>query len=204
MVYNLQLLLYFGKNGVSAYGVIMYVQFVFIAIFIGYIIGAAPIVGYNFGAKNRSELQNILKKSVILMSAFGVAMTVLAFILAQPLAKLFVGYDAELCDLTTRALRLFAPTFLLAGLNIFASGFFTALNNGLVSAIISFLRTLVFQLLAVLLFPSLIGGDAIWWSVAFSELAAFIISLIFLVANNKKYGYFDKKSWHFNIRTAKK
>ena len=204
MVYNLQLLLYFGKNGVSAYGVIMYVQFVFIAIFIGYIIGAAPIVGYNFGAKNRSELQNILKKSVILTSAFGVAMTILAFILASPLAKLFVGYDAELCDLTTRALRLFAPTFLLAGLNIFASGFFTALNNGLVSAIISFLRTLVFQLLAVLLFPSLIGGDAIWWSVAFSELAAFIISLIFLVANNKKYGYFDKKSWHFNIRTAKK
>jgi putative MATE family efflux protein len=204
MVYNLQLLLYFGKNGVSAYGVIMYVQFVFIAIFIGYIIGAAPIVGYNFGAKNRSELQNILKKSVILMSAFGVAMTVLAFILASPLAKLFVGYDAELCDLTTRALRLFAPTFLLAGLNIFASGFFTALNNGLVSAIISFLRTLVFQLFAVLLFPSLIGGDAIWWSVAFSELAAFIISLIFLVANNKKYGYFDKKSLHFNIRAAKK
>ena len=204
MVYNLQLLAYFGKNGVSAYGVIMYVQFVFIAIFIGYIIGAAPIVGYNFGAKNSRELQNILKKSVILMSAFGVAMTILAFILASPLAKLFVGYDAELCDLTTRAIRLFAPSFLLAGLNIFSSGFFTALNNGLVSAIISFLRTLVFQLLAVLLFPSLIGGDAIWWSVAFAEFAAFIISFIFLAANNKKYDYFDKEALHFDIKTAKK
>ena len=204
MVYNLQLLAYFGKNGVSAYGVIMYVQIVFIAIFIGYIIGAAPIVGYNFGAKNSRELQNILKKSVILMSAFGVTMTILAFILASPLAKLFVGYDAELCDLTTRAIRLFAPSFLLAGLNIFSSGFFTALNNGLVSAIISFLRTLVFQLLAVLLFPSLIGGDAIWWSVAFAEFAAFIISFIFLAANNKKYDYFDKEALHFDIKTAKK
>ena len=196
VVYNLQLLAYFGKNGVSAYGVIMYVQFIFIAIYIGYIIGAAPIVGYNYGANNREELQNVFKKSVILMSSAGVVLTAMALLLAPLLSQVFVGYDRELCDLTTRAFRLFAPTFLLAGLNIFSSGFFTALNNGLVSAIISFLRTLVFQLLAVLLFPGIIGGDSIWWSVAFSEVAAFIISLIFLVANNKKYGYFDKNSWH--------
>ena len=130
-------------------------------------------------------------------------MTILAFILASPLAKLFVGYDPKLYDLTTRALRLFAPSFLLAGLNIFSSGFFTALNNGLVSAIISFLRTLVFQLMAVLLFPGLVGGDAIWWSVAFAELAAFIISCIFLAVNNKKYDYFDKKALHFGIKNAK-
>ena len=204
VVYNLQLLTYFGKNGVSAYGVIMYVQFIFIAIYIGYIIGAAPIVGYNFGANNKPELQNVFKKSIILMSSSGVVMTLLGLLLAPVLSSIFVGYDAELCDLTTRALRLFAPSFLLAGLNIFSSGFFTALNNGLVSAIISFLRTLVFQLLAVLLFPSLIGGDAIWWSVAFAELSAVLISFIFLVANNKKYGYFDKEALHFDIKTAKK
>ena len=196
MVYNLQLLAYFGKNGVSAYGVIMYVQFVFIAIYIGYIIGAAPIVGYNFGANNRRELQNVFKKSVILMSSAGMMMTLLALVLAYPLAKIFVGYDPELLALTTKAFKLFASSFLLAGLNIFASGFFTALNNGLISAIISFLRTLVFQLLAVLLLPGIIGGDSIWWSVAFAEVAAFIISVIFLIANNKKYGYFDKNSWH--------
>ena len=204
VVYNLQLLTYFGKNGVSAYGVIMYVQFIFIAIYIGYIIGAAPIVGYNFGANNKPELQNVFKKSIILMSSSGVVMTLLGLLLAPVLSSIFVGYDAELYDLTTRALRLFAPSFLLAGLNIFSSGFFTALNNGLVSAIISFLRTLVFQLLAVLLFPSLIGGDAIWWSVAFAELSAVLISFIFLVANHKKYGYFDKEALHFDIKTAKK
>ena len=203
VVYNLQLLAYFDRNGVAAYGVIMYVQFVFIAIYIGYIIGAAPIVGYNFGAKNRSELQNVFKKSIILMSSSGVVMTTLGLLLAPVLSHVFVGYDAELYELTTRAIRLFAPSFLLAGLNIFSSGFFTALNNGLVSAIISFLRTLVFQLLAVLLFPALIGGDAIWWSVAFAEFSAFVISLIFLAANNKKYGYFDKKSWHFDIKMLK-
>jgi putative MATE family efflux protein len=145
VVYNLQLLKYFGENGLSAYGVIMYVQFVFIAIYIGYIIGAAPIVGYNYGAKNQGELQNVFGKSVVLMSSSGVVLTVLALCLAAPLARLFVGYDAELCALTTRAFSLFAPAFLLAGLNIFASGFFTALNNGLISAIISFLRTLVFS-----------------------------------------------------------
>ena len=192
MVYNLQLLKYFGENGISAYGVIMYVQFVFIAIYIGYIIGAAPIVGYNYGAKNQGELQNVFGKSIVLMSSSGVILTALALCLAAPLARLFVGYDAELCALTTRAFSLFAPAFLLAGLNIFASGFFTALNNGLISAIISFLRTLIFQLISVLLFPELIGSDSIWWSVAFAEVAAFIISLVFLAANNKRYGYFNK------------
>ena len=189
VVYNLQLMRFFGKNGVSAYGVIMYVQFIFIAIYIGYIIGAAPIVGYNYGAENRSELQNVFKKSVTLMSVCGVALTLLAFALATPLARIFVGYDAELCDLTARAFALFAPAFLLSGINIFSSGLFTALNNGLVSAIISFLRTLVFQLLAVLILPELVGNDSIWWSVAVSEVAAFIISAAFLVACNKRYGY---------------
>ena len=126
-------------------------------------------------------------------------LTILALALASPLAKLFVGYDADLCDLTTYAFRLFAPSFLLAGLNIFASGFFTALNNGLVSAIISFLRTLVFQLLAVLILPGVIGGDSIWWSVAIAEVAAFVISLIFVLANNKKYGYIDNLNLHFPV-----
>lgn len=194
MVYNLQLMKYFGENGISAYGVIMYVQFVFIAIYIGYIIGAAPIVGYNFGAQNRPELQNVFKKSMILMSGSGVVLTALAFCFASPLAKLFVGYDPELCELTTRAFSLFAPAFLLAGVNIFASGFFTALNNGLVSAIISFLRTLVFQLVAVLVFPELFGSESVWWSVAFAEMAAFLVSMVFLIANNKRYGYFKVKA----------
>ena len=192
VVYNLQLLKYFGENGLSAYGVIMYVQFVFLAIYIGYIIGAAPIIGYNYGAKNRQELQNVFGKSIVLMGASGVALTALALCLATPLARLFVGYDAELCNLTAKAFSLFAPAFLLAGFNIFASGFFTALNNGLISAIISFLRTLVFQLLSVLVFPDVIGSDSIWWSVAFAEVMAFLISVIFLAANNKRYGYFDK------------
>lgn len=189
VVYNLQLMKYFGKNGVSAYGALMYVQFIFIAIYIGYIIGAAPIVGYNYGAKNRPELQNVFKKSMTLMISSGVVMTILALCLASPLAKLFVGYDPELCELTWRAFTLFAPTFLLAGVNIFSSGFFTALNNGLISAVISFLRTLVFQLLAVLMLPGLAGSDSIWWSVAVAEVGALIISGVFLIANSKRYGY---------------
>ena len=145
MLYNFQLMRLIGEDGVSAYGVLMYVQFIFVAIFIGYSIGSAPVVSFHFGAQNHDELKNLLRKSVLLMSSGGVLLTVAARLLAALLAHLFVGYDAVLFDLTTHAFRLFSWSFLLAGFNIFTSGFFTALNNGAISAAISFLRTLVFQ-----------------------------------------------------------
>lgn len=189
ILYNFQLLKYIGQNGVSARGVLMYVEFIFIAVFIGYSIACAPIVGFHFGAGNRDEMHNILKKSVILMSITGTAMALCAFLVARPLATIFVGYNAELCDLTTHAFRLAAPAYILTGLNIFASSFFTALNNGGVSATISFLRTLVFQSASVLLLPLLVGVDGIWYSAPFAEVVAFTISLIFLLTKNKKYHY---------------
>ena len=189
MIYNFQLLKYIGENGVSAYGVLMYVQFIFIAIFIGYAIGCAPIVGYHYGAGNHAELRNMLRKSVILMGGSGIVLTASAFFLAEPLAKIFVGYDAALLTLTTHAFRLFSLAFLLAGFNIFASSFFTALSNGAVSAAISFLRTLVFQTSSVLLLPLLLDVDGIWWSISLAELCAFVISLLFLIAKRKKYHY---------------
>lgn len=190
MVYNFQLIRYIGENGISAYGVIMYVQFIFISLFIGYVIGVAPIIGFNYGAKNTAELKNIFKKSVILMGGAGVVLSILAFSLANPLAHIFVGYDAELKALTVKAFRLFAPAFLLAGLNIFASSLFTALNNGLISAIISFLRTLVFQLASVLVLPLIFNYDGIWYSITIAEIFAIIISVAFVLAKRKKYGYF--------------
>ena len=190
MVYNFQLIRYIGENGISAYGVIMYVQFIFISLFIGYVIGVAPIIGFNYGAKNTAELKNIFKKSVILMGGAGVVLSILAFSLANPLAHIFVGYDAELKALTVKAFRLFAPAFLLAGLNIFASSLLTALNNGLISAIISFLRTLVFQLASVLVLPLIFDYDGIWYSITIAEIFAIIISVAFVLAKRKKYGYF--------------
>lgn len=189
MVYNFQLMSYVGEDGVSAYGVLMYVQFIFIAIFIGYSIGSAPIVGYHFGRQNRAEMKNMLKKGAILMCGSGVALTGLAILLAAPLAKLFVGYDAGLYELTRHAFVLFSFSFLLAGFNIFVSGYFTALNNGAVSAAISFLRTLVFQTGAVFLLPLLFGVDGIWWAITAAEAFAFMISILFLYKKKKKYGY---------------
>lgn len=189
MMYNFQLMKYIGENGVSAYGVLMYIQFIFIAIFIGYSIGVAPIVGYNFGAKRHNELKNMLKKSIILMSSSGVVLTILAIILATPLAKIFVGYDIELYELTVHAFRLFAFSFLMAGFNIFTSSFFTALNNGAISAIISFLRTLIFQMASVIILPIIFDVDGIWWAITVAEIFACIISIIFLFANRKKYQY---------------
>lgn len=190
MVYNFQLIKYLGENGISAYGVLMYVQFIFVAIYIGYIIGVAPVIGYNFGADNSKELKNIFKKSVIIMSSAGIILTVMAIVLANPLAHIFVGYDAELKALTVKAFKLFAFSFLLAGLNIFASGMFTALNNGAVSAIISFLRTLLFQLLSVILLPIIFDTDGIWYSITVAEIFAFIISLIFVLVYRKRYKYY--------------
>lgn len=189
MIYNFQLMKYAGEDGVSAYGVLMYVQFIFIAIYVGYAIGCAPIVGYHYGAENHAELKNMLKKSIWLMGGAGVILTALAAVLAAPLAKLFVGYDEGLFELTRHAFRIFSFAFLLAGFNIFASSFFTALNNGGVSAAISFLRTLVFQTSSVLILPIFLDIDGIWLAVTGAEVFAFIISVIFLVVKRKKYHY---------------
>lgn len=189
MIYNFQLMKYVGEDGVSAYGVLMYVQFIFVAIYIGYAIGCAPITGYHFGARNHNELKNMLRKSSFLSAVSGVVLTILAIALSSPLAKLFVGYDEELYELTRHAFRLFAYSFLLAGFNIFTSSFFTALNNGAVSAAISFMRTLIFQTSSVLILPMFLGVDGIWWAITVAEFFAFILSLIFLFAKRKKYNY---------------
>ena len=189
MLYNFQLMRLAGEDGVSAYGVLMYVQFIFISIYIGYSIGCAPVVSYHFGAQNHGELKNLLGKSVLLMGGTGVALTALAMVLADPLSRLFVGYDAGLFALTSHAFRLFAWSFLLAGFNIYASGFFTALNNGGVSAAISFLRTLVFQSASVLILPIFLDVDGIWWAITVAEVFAFLISVTFLLAKRGKYHY---------------
>lgn len=189
ILYNLQLLHYAGENGVAAYGVVMYTQMIFAAIFMGYAIGTAPIVSYHYGAAHYEELKNMLKKSVLLMLGTGVAMLFLAWALARPLALLFVGYDETLCEMTRHALWIYGFSFILCGLNMFASSFFTALNNGGVSAAIAFLRTLVFQSLAVLTLPLLFKLDGIWWAVTVAEVFALFISTAFLIGKRKEYHY---------------
>ena len=189
MLYNFQLLRFAGENGVAAYGVLMYVQFIFIAIYIGYAVGSAPIVSFHFGAENHAELKSMLKKSAALTAAAGAILTVAAYLLAEPLAKVFVGYDAELLQMTAHAFQLFSLTFLISGFNIFISSFFTALNNGAISAAVSFLRTLIFQMLAVLILPNLFGVDGVWWSIAAAEIPAFAVSLAFLFGKREKYHY---------------
>lgn len=189
MLYNFQLMKYAGENGVASYGVLMYVNFVFIAVFIGYSIGMAPVVSFHFGAGNHGELRSLRRKSFVLIGGCSVAMLLLAELFGTPLARFFVGYDAELLQLTARGFQIFSFSFLFAGLSIFGSAFFTALNDGLTSAFISFLRTLVFQVAAVLLLPLIFGVDGIWFSVVAAELVACAVSLIFIAAKRKKYGY---------------
>ncbi len=189
MLYNLQLMNYAGQDGVAAYGVIMYVNFVFASSFIGYSIGVAPIIGYHYGAGNTDELKSLRKKSIVIVFASGVLMTVLAELLAYPLTKIFVGYDDNLFALTCKGFMIFSLVFMICGFNIFGSAFFTALNNGLVSAIISFLRTLVFQVAALFILPLLFEVDGIFASVLVSDLMASILTAAFLAANRKKYNY---------------
>lgn len=195
MLYNIQLIKYavgagYGEqDGIAAYGVLMYVNMIFLAGFIGYSVGTAPIIGYNYGAQNHSELKSILKKSFVIIGVCSVSMVVLALALASPLADLFVGYDQGLKVLTLRAFKLFSLSFLFSGVAIFGSSFFTALNNGLVSAIISFMRTLVFQIAAVMLLPVVWGIDGIWFSVVVAEFMAVVMTVVFLALNKKKYNY---------------
>lgn len=188
-VYNYQLMKYLGENGVSAYGVLMYVQFIFVAIYVGYAIGCAPIVSYHYGAENHAEVKNMLHKSITIMSILGVILALAAFSLSRVLANIFVGYDVELLTLTIHAFKLFSLSFLFAGLNIYTSSFFTALNNGVISAAISFIRTLVFQLAFVLLLPMILGTDGIWASSIAAEICAFIVSLVFLIIERNEYQY---------------
>ena len=189
MLYNIQLMKYAGENGVAAYGVLMYVSFIFQAVFIGYAVGGAPVIGYHYGAKHYEELRNLRKKSMRLMGMMSVTMFLAGQVLARPLSLVFVSYDRELLDMTVRGFFIFSFSFLLSGFSIFTSAFFTALNDGLTSALISFLRTLVFQSGAVLLFPLWWGLDGIWLSVVAAEVLAAVVMVLFLAGKRKVYHY---------------
>ena len=188
-LYNVQLMKFVGENGVAAYGTIMYVNFIFVSTFLGYAIGSAPIVSYHYGAGNHSELQNLFKKSLKMIGGWGIWLVVLAQFIAGPLAKIFVGYDQELFELTKQGFQIFCLTFLINGFNIYGSSFFTALNNGLLSAVISFLRTLVFQLSVLLILPMILGIDGIWGSVFIAELLTLCVTVTFFIKQRKRYHY---------------
>ena len=189
MLYNWQLMRLIGAQGVAVFGIIMYVSFIFAAIFIGYSMGSAPVIGFHYGAGNKEELKGLFRKSLWILLVFSVVLTGLAMMLAKPLAMIFVAYDAELLELTKRALTIYSLAFLMSGFNIFASSFFTALNDGLTSALISFGRTLMFQVGSVLLLPLIFDVDGIWAAVILAEGLALILSAVCVIRNRKKYGY---------------
>lgn len=189
ILFNSQLMKHSGENGVAAYGVMMYVSMIFTAVFVGFSIGASPVISFHFGAKNTDELKNLIRKSIVIVGTFGIIMVIVAEIFAGGLAKIFVGYDEELYRLTLSGFRIFALSFGFMGFGILTSGLFTALNDGLTSALISFLRTLVFESGAVMLLPLIFGIHGIWYSVVVSEFLALVLGAVFLVINRKKYHY---------------
>ncbi len=197
MLYNRQLMDIAGQDGVAAFGVIMYVNFIFIAIFIGFSIGSAPIVSFHYGAKNEGELQGLLKKSLVIIGITGALLAALAQALAYPLSMLFVGYDEELFRLTLRGFRLYSISFIVCGFNIYSSSFFTSLNNGIVSAVISFSRTFVFQVSMLFILPIFLKGDGIWLAIVVAELLGLLVTIFFIFSQRNRYGYFPQR------RTAK-
>ncbi|MBP5590851.1 MATE family efflux transporter [bacterium] len=189
MLYNMQLMKYAGENGVAAYGVLMYVNFMFLSIFIGYSVGTAPIVSFHLGARDYPELKNVLEKSAEILAASAVAMFFAGELLAGPIAMIFVGYDADLASLTVHGFRIFSFSFLFAAVPIYGSSFFTALNDGFVSAAISFLRTVVFETASVLILPLIFGINGVWFSLVAAEFVAALVTVVFYVLKQKKYGY---------------
>ena len=192
IIYNFQLLKLAGQDGVSSYGVILYCQFIFLAIFFGYSMGTAPIVGFNYGANNKEELQNIFKKSLKIIGITSLILFGFSEILARPLSMIFVSYNQELLEMTVRGFRIYAISFIICGFNIYSSAFFTALNNGGVSLLLSIGRTFVFQIISVILLPIFLGLDGIWASIIFSELLALIMTILFFILMNKRYGYYAR------------
>ncbi len=189
MLYNFQLLKYAGEDGIAAYGVLMYVNMIFLAIFIGFATGIAPVIGYHYGAQNHSELRGLLKKSISIIGVSSVLMFALGELLAYPLSLIFVGYDKVLMSITLKGFLIYSFSFLFSGIAIFGSSFFTSLNNGVTSAVMAFLRTLVFQVTAVILLPIIFKLDGIWLSIVAAEIAAAIISILFIIIKRKKYNY---------------
>lgn len=194
ILYNFQLMKFAGQNGVAAYGAIMYVSFIFVAIFIGYSIGVAPVISFHYGAENTGELKNLFKKSNIIIGISSFALALIAFVFARPTAEIFLGADTaltnpELIEMTVDCFRYYSVSVLFVGFCIFGSSFFTALNNGIVSALISFLRTLVFQISMVIILPFIFDVDGIWYSFFCSEILAAAVTFIFLGAMKKKYKY---------------
>lgn len=189
MLYNWQLMKIAGEDGVAAYGVIMYVAFIFMAFFFGYAVGCGPLIGYNYGSGNHKELKNLLCKSLVFTAFAAVIMTVASEVLAMPLSKVFVGYDKNLCDMTCRGMAIFSFSFLICGFNIFGSAFFTGLNNGKISAVLSFLRTLVFQVMSIFLLPVFLKLDGIWLAVVVAEGLTLVFTVIFLITQRKRYHY---------------
>ncbi len=194
MLFNYQLLHFAGANGVAAYGVIMYVNIIFMSFFFGYSIGVTPVIGYNYGAQNKEELRSLLKKSLILTTYVSVFMCILSIVLAKPLGMLFVGYDQTLLDMTIHGMKVYALSFLVCGFNIFFTSLFTALNNGVISATLSVVRILVFQILMVFILPLFLGLDGIWLSVFVAEILAVVVGIVFVVMKNKTYHYLPERN----------
>lgn len=189
MLYNLQLLAYAGEDGIAAFGVIMYVNFTFISVYIGFAIGTAPVIGFNHGADNRTELKSLLRKCLVILAVFSTVLTLLAEVLAQPLSAVFTGYDPALLEMTVRGFVIYSISYLLTGFNMFASSLFTALNNGFISAVLSFFRALVCQMAAILVLPMLWGLDGIWWSNVAAEVGALAVAVFFVIKYKKRYHY---------------
>ena len=190
MLYNFQLMRLVGEAGVAAFGVVMYISFIFVGVFLGFSFGSAPIVGFHYGAENTDELKSLLRRSFVIIGTFAVILTAAAELLAHPLALIFVSYNEELLALTRRSFMLYSISYLPAGFNIYGSSFFTALNNGRISALISFGRTLVFQVLSVFLLPALLGVDGVWLANVMAETLALLLTLSCLAANRNYYRYY--------------
>ena len=189
IVFNMQLLHYFGEDGINAYGIIMYLAFVFTAIFLGYSSAVAPIESYNYGAQNNKELKNVLIKSLIITSILSVSMFIISFTLAEPFSFIFANGSDTLLKITTNGMRIYSIAFLFIGLSIYISTFFTALNNGLISALIAFLRTLVFQIVFVFVFPLFLGKYGIFFAILAAEIMSILLAITFLLIYKKKYRY---------------
>lgn len=189
ILFNTIMMRYLGVNGVSAIGMMLYIDFILIALGLGYAQGVSPIIGYNYGKKDYDNLHLVIKNSFIICSILSIILTILVFLFKENLIQIFAKKTTEVYEIALYGISIYFISYLFKILNVFTSAMFTALSNSNVSAILLFVRTLLLIVIFVLLFVKLFGVNGIWYALPTAEFVALIIGIIFFKKYKKIYNY---------------
>ncbi len=192
-LFNFTLLQFYGEDGVASITIILYFQYLFTALYFGYSNGIAPIISYKYGNDDRKQLQALFKNSVLFLIISSIAANVLLHFTISKLLTIFTAENSPVYQITLHGFSIYSMAFMIMGLGIFSSAMFTAFSDGITSAIISFSRTFLFIVGAILLLPAILGERGVWLAVPIAEAFGFLISILYLIGKKQKFHYIPQR-----------